>query len=395
MERGGSSSSSSGVREDNLVLHVKSCAHGHKPMQMNSQVPVEYESDNFKGTCLFMHRPNWSYDNVDTAESYPYKRHFHGRKRLWEYRIQGKFKRRPGMLYCGVELEDFVPVNFATRTLMRGMMPLIQGALQCKAIRHEIGKAEDKSLRPTVVAPIWAADNTHVHEDPAAVPDIAQMTVPDGLSRKAARQFWEELWEGGGPSWDASGGPTFTFCIWGPSQLLDLRAWVFRKLPLMWGRSMSLEPFAGKQPVHGVIYELEGNSKDAEHRQGQKVYSLDIRMMPESIWSSYAFGDSGVHSALSSAAIRRSISSESFCSAVSQTESPEQNGTEEKLLLPASGNGDIDDSEDDFLRSPTSQLPVPLVRSGSNGDSAAAEQRALTSFLRCCRRRRRGNFIFV
>ncbi|CAE7358339.1 unnamed protein product, partial [Symbiodinium sp. KB8] len=282
---------------DGLVLHARSCpGNGFLPMQING-APVEFECDNFVGRCVLLHRPVWSYDDKEPADlakaQYPYKEHFHGRKRLWEWRIQGRFKRRPGVLYTGVELESYVPVNFATRTLMRGIIPLVQGALQCKQIRHELGREDDPTLRPTVVAPIWAADNTLVHEDPNAAPDISDTSLPSGFNRKAARHFWDEVWNGGGPYFDGpSGGPTFTFAIWGPAQLLDLRSWVFRKLPLMWGKSLSLEPFCGKQPVHAVIYEMaSGIGLDAEHRQFEKVYIMDIRLMPGALWSSYAMGE--------------------------------------------------------------------------------------------------------
>jgi len=128
---------------DDVVMHVRGAGDSLSPVALNSG-PTEFECDNFVGRCMLLHRPSWSYDDgelQDLAQAhYPYKEHFHGRKRLWEWRIQGHFKRRPGLLYCGVELEKYVPVNFATRTLMRGIIPLVQGALQCKQIsaRHRL-----------------------------------------------------------------------------------------------------------------------------------------------------------------------------------------------------------------------------------------------------------------
>ncbi|CAJ1441806.1 unnamed protein product [Effrenium voratum] len=356
-----------------LSVTFQGASSSYQPMQLNS-VPTEFECDNFIGRCMLLHRPAWSYDDAepqDLAQAhYPYKEHFHGRKRLWEWRIQGRFKRRPGVLYCGVELERYVPVNFTTRTLMRGIIPLVQGALQCKQIRHEIGKENDPSFRPTVVAPIWAADNTLIHEDPSAAPNIADISLPAGYSRKAARHFWDEVWNGGGPSFEVSGGPIFTFAIWGPAQLLDLRAWVFRKLPLMWGRSLSLEPFVGKQPVHAVIYELCGQDAEAEHHQAHKAYVMDVRVMPEALWSSFAMGEetsSLVPSPVDceNPLIKRSPSCDSFCSALSE----------------------LEDTEDRRgLLSPVSDLPLPLVRQNS-------EVRWRLDLRACCRRRRRNNFL--
>lgn len=374
-----------------------------RPMPLSASVPCEFELDNFRGRAVLLHRPVWSYDNSD-CEDYPYKKHFHGRKRLWEWRIQGQFKQRPSMLYCGIELEEYVPVNFATRTLMRGILPLIQGALQCKLVHHEVGQPDDPDLRPLVVVPIWAADNTLVHTIPAEAPDIAATALPTGLSRKAARQFWENLWNGGGPTWEeGSNGPMFTIALWGPSPLLDLRQWVFRKVPLMWGRDLSMEPFCGPQPVHAVVYELEGGTHQSEHRQDDKLYALDIRMMPAAMWASKAVGSDAparplalsaenlealVDQGLSPLRERHDDSGESFCSAVSQTDSGDLDHEEhrEHLLRPPAGGGGSSRAPaserercSPFDQSPSAQLPTPLVR--------PAETQG--SLFGCCRRRRR------
>mmetsp|Transcript_104149 Transcript_104149/g.206897 ORF Transcript_104149/g.206897 Transcript_104149/m.206897 type:complete len:430 (+) Transcript_104149:78-1367(+) len=393
----------------NIILHVrKDLGSGYVPMSVNAADPVEFQLDNFRGRCLFLHRPAWSYDSPADEEAYPYRSHFHGRKRLWEWRLQGKFLRKPGTVYCGIELEEYVPVNFATRAMMRAILPLIQGALQCNLVHHEIGRADDKSLRPVVVAPIWCFDSTLVHENPDDAPKLGTPTLPTGLSRKAARQFWESVWSGGPSAWDRQAdGPTFTFALWGPSPLLDLRAWAFRRLPLMRGRELAMEPFCGQQSVHGVIYELQANERgDIKHVQPSKIYSADIRMMPEALWQSKAVGEespkneecsatlSGTLDALdmSVPAMTRQDSSASFCSALSGSGSPrsEHNATEEDLLqaapshfgipeVPTSGLAQSSQGDPDAL-SHVDTLPVPLVGS---------EDRKGTAMFYCCRRRRR------
>lgn len=377
-ENGNGSSESS----ESLVLHVRNSPDSrYKPMPLDSPRPIEFEQDNFTGRCVFIHRPSWTYENPETGEIYPYRQLFHGRKRLWEWRLQGRFKRRPGMLYCGIELEDYVPVNFATRSLMRGILPLIQAAIQCKLVHHEVGDPYDPSVRPTVVAPIWSADNTLVHEDPAEAPDLTVPTLPDGLNRKAARQFWEELWAGRGPAWNSpagNAGPIFTFVIWGPSQLLDLRAWVFRKLPLMWGRQLPMEPFCGKQPVHAVVYELSDGQTAKKHRQGGKVYSADIRMCPPAVWALYAEVTIDLTAMAAPDPEQPSPKDHddgaSFCSAHSQGSSPELDP--EQQLLQGGSQGTIQIP----ALSPTIQLPLPLAH--------ASRHRQLPTCLGCCRRRR-------
>lgn len=384
---------------DGLVLHVRDSRGGpggahFTPMPVEQPVATEFELDNFKGKCMFLHRPAWTYDNPDTEINYPFKQLFHGRKRLWEWRLQGKFTRRPTTCYIGIELEDYVPVNFATRSLMRGILPLIQTAIQCKLVHHEVGEPDDPALRPAVVAPIWSADNTLIHEDPKDVPDIATPNLPGGLNRKAARQYWENLWNGGGPSWeDGKGGPTFTIAYWGPSQLLDLRAWVFRKLPLMWVRELQMEPFCGQQPVHAVVYELADGNQASRHRQEEKVYVADLRMMPEALWEHESMG--GTRSPISeprlgiaehTAAIAEGLQQalpeelkgpfsddEDFCSAHSGDSSPDP--LAEAGLLPHDANGQQQN------RASAANAPSQLLRQ---------RRSRLPGFLRCCRRKKSG-----
>jgi len=403
----------------NIILHIrKDTGNRYVPMSVNATEPVEFQLDNFKGRCMFLHRPAWTYDNPADEEAYPYRSHFHGRKRLWEWRLQGKFLRKPGPIYVGIELEEYVPVNFATRAMMRAILPLIQGALQCNLVHHEIGRADDKNLRPVVVAPIWCFDSTLMHENPDDAPTLGTPSLPTGLNRKAARQFWDSVWSGGPSPWDSqAGGPTFTFSLWGPSPLLDLRAWTFRRLPLMRGRELAMEPFCGQQPVHGVIYELQADErKESKHVQSNKVYSADIRMCPEALWQSLSTGEESPKNEECSAPLMgtldaldmsvppmaRQDSSASFCSALSGTSTPRSNhdATEEGLLqaFPRSSprsNHDAteegllqafprssprskhDATEEALLQAPSSHFAVPEVMEApkpaqsSQGDALA------------------------
>lgn len=361
-------------------------------MPLNGSEPVTIDLENFEGRCLFLHRPLASYeDSADDGQGrgYPYEQHFQGRKRLWEWRLQGRFKRRPGTVYCGIELEDYVPVSFGTRAMMRAILPLVKRVLQCDLLHHELGREGDPTLRPTCVVPIWAADNTLVHEDPADAPDLACTTLPEGFSRKSARQYWETIWAGGGPSWEEPhGGPTFTFAVWGPSQMLDLRQWVFRRLPLMLGRELSMEPFCGRQPVHAVLYELDGGSSWAvEHRQSRKVYSTDVRIMPQALWQERAaeedleasLGEDAEEAAEATPRLRRSPSGESFCSAVSHADDDGESSP---------GHGE-EDTEDLLQR----QLPASAIQAAAaplvpRRPPGAGSRRWLSRWLSCCKRRR-------
>lgn len=367
----------------------------HRPMRLNAPSPVEFELENFKGRCMFLHRPAFRYENPDSDEAYPYKLHFHGRKRLWEYRLQGQFKRKPGTLFMAVELEEYVPVNFATRLMMRGILPLIQTALQCKLVHHEVGRPDDASLRPSVACPIWAIDNTVINDDPAEAPDLASSTLPLGLDRKAARQYWEDVWNGS-HAWDEqTGGPTFTFAMWGPSPLLDLRHWVFRKLPLMLGRELAMEPFSGRQPIHATVYEIQGNDRYDDHRQEDKIYVSDIRMMPEDLWlsrSTRCASSSSNGRPVGTAKgcvdeLRTTVGATAgdsptgtFCSALSHS------GSDEQLFAVDAA---VDSADDTLLPGSPKSPKVIKVLPRPRGKSADISPKQTGSFFCRCYRRRR------
>lgn len=437
---------------DGLVLHVHDTSTGsapdYKQLTFNGPVPTDFESDNFYGKLLILHRPTSSYDNKANGEAYPFKQHFHGRKRLWEWRLQGRFKRKPGVLYAGIELEEYVHHNLAARTLTRAILPLVQRTLECKDVLHELGSEEDPELRPVVVAPVWAADNTLIASASEEVPDITVQTLPTGLSRKAARQYWDALWAGRSSDWEPS--TTYTFCIWGPSPLLDLRNLVFRKLPLMWGRELPFATFCGHQPIHAVIYELSADAPNKEHRQGNKVYVADIRITPEALWVERMSGEVARPAALSAEHLQAldeatadnstiggaagantaggPCRSESFCSAVSHDSDPgsdlEEGGSSK--VKPPMEQVSTDASEEMPLPRVTNIMPhvnggasaggadrggagdvagerLEPTQLGSPVSAAAARERLLPrageahvrerdgeeSWLVCCRRRRR------
>lgn len=425
------------ARLDELYLHVRTDGRGPEsdvPMPVDTPKSIEFELENFIGRCVFLHRPNWTYDNPESAELYPHRQLFHNRKRLWEWRLQGRFKTRPKALFIGIELEEYVPVNFATRSLMRGILPLIQTALHCKMLHHDVGDPKDSDVRPAVVVPFWAADLTIVHDDPDEIPELNSSTLPPGMNRAQARKYWEDVWDGGGGAWENSApdgrhgvGPMFTFALWGPSQLLDLRTWVFRKLPLMWGRDLSMEPFCGKQPVHAVVYELkEGRAPGKQHRQRDKTYVADLRFCPPAVWEARFRGDAKGGTAGASAhqagaahvdaevaagpggvpqqpgrngsgpAPHRDDDTMSFCSAMSHGSHDDAGDAEHSLLhvdqcgrqasSPDCGASALQTNV--VLRSPSSpgcvSAPAPLIFMGADERWMWAD---LLSCLKCRRRR--------
>merc|ERR1712151_1249856 len=77
-----------------------------------------FENENCTGSFLLMHRPTHD-PALEKSGEYPFAEHFCGRKRLWEARVQLKFKHTPTEpVLFGIELDNYVPLPAASKRLM-------------------------------------------------------------------------------------------------------------------------------------------------------------------------------------------------------------------------------------------------------------------------------------
>ena len=92
----------------------------------NGTTPSAIDNENFEGCVVALHRPTAGDGDLSGD---PYKWHFQGKSRLWEFRLQGRLKRLPtGKLYVGVVLDEFgydAKPNAAANFLERVGIPLL------------------------------------------------------------------------------------------------------------------------------------------------------------------------------------------------------------------------------------------------------------------------------
>lgn len=246
-------------------------------VQRANTSPSKYENDLCELKCLAMHRPTHELWREATRD-YPYAWHLHGRKRLWEIRVQMRLKQVPSSkLYFGIELPDCEAASTTARQMKAVLIRAIQGVIgdfyySDGEDPSEVSPGEE--VEPsTFVMPLWAFDQfvvSEVGEEPEITGDLSNvgMRRSDGLKayvkelQKSVEQFSKDK--------------VYTFCIWGVSQFLDCIQWEARGI--FPGMTVNFSRFGLKSPLNIAIYEMPGEHPDARHLRSRKRYYLNVAM---------------------------------------------------------------------------------------------------------------------
>lgn len=253
----------------------------HIPPNTLEGVPIETEY--FKGDAIVMYRPAGGLENSPSAKSHPYLRHFIRRKRNWEFRVQGRFKRIPtGDMFIGIVLRDF---NYDQAVARHSMLVKRMGMALVKYDMYlSWGDRCEASKKPD-------AELSHLVTNMTAWDLI--IVTPEGKKRPLLRQDLHGLGEEYGTCLErkdmglasyskAVEGVTrqintkdlYTMSFWGVSPVIDLLGWQFKI-----GASISMARFFEDCPIHVSMYELERREAangDKRHLESQKRYYIDF-----------------------------------------------------------------------------------------------------------------------
>jgi len=241
-----------------------------------------YQSENERCTFKFlpMHRPTWN-AQLDKSGHYPFSQHFQGRKRLWEMRLQFVFKSDINeVLRFGIELDEYVPLNAATKRLMHVAVSALRRVVG-DDLYHSPGDDPKRSQgpheKPVFTMPLWAFDQFMVTPEGEEPPDLMDPSFHEfGWKRTDDRsEFIREI-----SALKLKAGPTYTFAFWGISQFMDQINWKMTKvIPF---KSIDFNLFCGAPPVHLVLYTLSENEEgETRHLQSRKSYLFQL-----AFWSS-------------------------------------------------------------------------------------------------------------
>lgn len=248
-------------------------------LRANAPVPVDYENDNCELKVLTMHRPT----HIKSAEvmgDYPFSWHFKGRKRLWEIRVQCRFKRPPkGTPLFGIEAMDYVPSSAAGRMVMKmliGMVKAVAGSDIYKSSGDDPAATDGEVEPPTFAMPLWACDQLIVSQR-GEEPDLTGSLEGLGILRSdGVKAYMKELSE---KLLEASPDKVYTFGIWGISRFLDCISWeVCNVVP---GRRIPFDSLGGTTPMNIVCYELDEEMctpQDRRHLRSRKNYFFSVAL---------------------------------------------------------------------------------------------------------------------
>lgn len=239
--------------------------------------PEVFENELASVKMISMHKPTHETYREETGE-YPFSSYLTGKRRMWEIRLQLRFKQLPQKpLYFGIELPSYVPLSTMSRQAQKALV----GA--CRRIigdcYHSPGDdpatTKGELEPPTFVMPLWAFDQFIVSE-PGTEPDIMSNLEGKGMKRSDGVRNYTQALTGASESFSTD--MVYTFSFWGISQFLDIYRWevVGGILP---GVKTDFNKFCGSQPVSASIYELTGVSQqdvDKRHLPSRKRYFFSV-----------------------------------------------------------------------------------------------------------------------
>jgi len=240
-------------------------------IEANAPAVFPFENENCYGEFLPLHRPTHD-ASLENSGNYPYASHFKGRKRLWEMRWTFRFKHEVDGLMFGVELDEYVPVNAATKRVMGLIVSMLRQTVGSE-LYHSPGDdpkiVSGDTEKPVFTMPLFAFDQfilTPQGEDPPDLtdPGFADLGVHRVKDRAAFIRQISDL--------KLKPGPSYTFAFWGISQFLDNVQWKVQKvIPF---KTIDFNQLCGAPPVAMVLYTLrkDGNVEDKRHLQRRKDY---------------------------------------------------------------------------------------------------------------------------
>eukprot|EP00320_Phaeocystis_rex_P000634 CAMPEP_0119070090 /NCGR_PEP_ID=MMETSP1178-20130426/33695_1 /TAXON_ID=33656 /ORGANISM="unid sp, Strain CCMP2000" /LENGTH=312 /DNA_ID=CAMNT_0007051901 /DNA_START=27 /DNA_END=965 /DNA_ORIENTATION=+ len=256
-----------------------------KRVGVNESSPTPVENEHFVGHVMVLHRPA----GEASKSNGPYAWYFSGKTRVWEIRIQGRFKTAPvGTVYAGSIFEEF---NYAVKPaqgakilmgVARRLIDKVLGVgMHISWGARQGAAAESDAPLAAMVAPFVGFDQivrTSASEEPPALQtDISAL----GVRRNAMSSTAEWRTRVAELTTDLSTQDTFTFCSWGCSRFVNLTDWRYTSIAPM---PVSISKMCDEWPLHAVMYSHNGSERDRDgevHRESRKVYFVDLL-----IWSS-------------------------------------------------------------------------------------------------------------
>jgi hypothetical protein len=252
----------------------------------NALKATEFESDHATGSYVFLHKP--TRDPVRLAAGdYPYASHMHGRRRLWEFRLQMTCKETvTGDVFFGCEQDRYYPIGMIESYLSQSVTSMLR---RCSAGMYQThgddpARSTGELERPCNVFPLWVIDQIVITPEGERVPDLRDPQFATlGMTKSDDRQAMKTTMK----NLILAPGSTYTFSFWCVAQCVDAIGWKVAGQGLV--PEQGLRPLGTHPPCYITMYSMK-KREDWPTSKGKTDYRhLDSRknyLMRVGFWSS-------------------------------------------------------------------------------------------------------------
>eukprot|EP00930_Biecheleria_cincta_P021732 TRINITY_DN16015_c0_g1_i1.p1 TRINITY_DN16015_c0_g1~~TRINITY_DN16015_c0_g1_i1.p1 ORF type:complete len:400 (-),score=45.08 TRINITY_DN16015_c0_g1_i1:139-1287(-) len=270
-----------------VIVNAAPCGPKGQSSRSDCMEATEFDSGICHGAWLCIHKPTNDPERIASGD-YPYADHFHTRKRLWEFRLQLKF-REPvdGEVIFGCEQDRYYHVPTVEKYISSTVIGLLRTAAGDAMYqthgddpRHVRGETE----RPQIMFPLWVMDQLIVSEEGEEPPDLTDPEFSSfGVLRAEDRRKHREVLK----RMEFRPGPTFTFGFWCIAQFVDAIGWKVPARGVI--PQVKLNEIGTHPPCYITMYALRPQEewsnvqgkRDTRHLDSRKIYIWRV-----ALWSS-------------------------------------------------------------------------------------------------------------
>ena len=242
----------------------------YQPMTLNSQTPIPFETDLFRGHMIMILRPP---NDPATEDPFWYERIFQSKKRRCIINVQGQFKSVPqGIVYAGAEVSQPMRLGLVIKGICTILLKLVERFNSNIHSSFGTSHPNDDNLEAAhIVAPAYTFYERLVVTSPdEPLPSILDEIIesPESIQRRktctslnAQPKIWNTT-------------DTYTFSFY--SMYIDLPTWQLVGLPA--SGDIGLQTFWGSSLLRICMYDKTNGLSQKQHILSKNRYAFSVQI---------------------------------------------------------------------------------------------------------------------
>eukprot|EP00438_Fugacium_kawagutii_P031295 Skav201233 [mRNA] locus=scaffold4162:159047:180794:+ [translate_table: standard] len=236
---------------------------------------------------MCVHKPTHEPEKMRSGK-YALSEHLHQRKRLWEWRLQLRFRDvvQADNVFFGCEQDRYYHVGTVDRYISSSVIALLRQAADNVYQTHgeDPATTRGEAERPTIAFPLWVMDQMIITEEGEEAPKLDDPDFSSyGIIKAQNRKGMQEALQG----LEFQPGRTYTFGFWCVAQAVDAIGWKVPARALI--PEIKLNEIGTHPPIYICMYILRPQDQwtdvqgrhDTRHLDSRKIY-----IWRTSLWSS-------------------------------------------------------------------------------------------------------------